>query len=272
VIQSHSGEGGGLVQRDWVRGKAGTLDSVRFQARYQRGEWRTLVFRDMVLDDIRSCSRPPVVVDVGCGKGFDGSPEIQEGLAAASARYIGVEPDNTVVPPRHIHQFHSCLFENADIEPESVDVAFSVMVLEHVEKPVEFWAKVSAILRPGGVFWGFTVDRRHPFCHASQLAESLRIKDHLLTWLRGSRGVDRYENFPTFYRMNSPRQIRANGPPAGTFDFVNLSVVGQLDFYVPRRLRPLSHACDRLSIALGLPGHLLAMRWQKPAGTVNGGA
>lgn len=239
-----------------------------FKARYRAGEWRARIFRDMIIQDIRRISDPAVVLDIGCGGGFDGDQGLQEELAAAAGTYIGIEPDPEVTRPRCVNEFHNCIFENAPIEPESVDVAFCVMVMEHLQHPDLFWAQLARVLKPNGIFWGFTVDSRHLFCLASRWMQFLGIKDWYLDTLHGKRGVDRYLNYPVYYRMNAPRHFHGLVSDDGRFDFINLSRVGQLNHYVPSALRPVTNLFDRLGMMVGRPGYLCAVRWQpgsKPA-------
>jgi hypothetical protein len=62
--------------------------------RIARGEWRSVVLRDMILDDIASLGLTrPAMMDIGCGHGFDMSTELQRSLADVAGEYIGIEPD-----------------------------------------------------------------------------------------------------------------------------------------------------------------------------------
>ena len=235
-----------------------------FQDRYRSGQWRAEVFRDMILDECIGRKSRPVMLDIGCGSGFDGSRQIQREIAKVAATYIGIEPDPNMEPNDHFTRVQKCTFEECDLESDSVDIAFCVMVLEHIRSPEKFWNKLVEILRPGGVFWGFTMDRRHYFCNLSMLTERIRIKDRLLNMLRGERGRDRYENYETYYRANTPAQILENLDSETTTSFVNFDRVGQLDYYFPKLLIPVAHGVDRIRQILHLPGSLLAVRVEKP--------
>jgi SAM-dependent methyltransferase len=209
----------------------------------------------MILDDLASFPTAPTVLDIGCGSGFDDDIELQRSIVASAGRYIGVDPDAAEGP-----QFHRAAFEDAPIEPGSIDLSFAVMVLEHIADPARFWGKVHEVLRDGGVFWGFTMDARHWFRLASRWSERLRFKDLYLTLLHGKRGVDRYANYPTCYRANSPDQVRAHTGAFRSVQFVNFQKIGQLNYYLPGALRPVGHLIDRAEAALGRPGTMLAVR------------
>ncbi|HEX6612618.1 MAG TPA: class I SAM-dependent methyltransferase [Rhodanobacteraceae bacterium] len=247
-----------------VPGAAGPWSA--YKARYSSGEWRGPIFRDLILADARAMKQRPdklTFLDIGCGGGFDGDIGLQQSLSEAADFYIGVEPDREIQLSDVFTDTHRCCFEDAPIPEESVDVAFAVMVLEHVKDPRAFWGKLHRVLRGGGCFWGLTVDARHWFVLMSALMEKLRLKDAYLDGLHGRRGEMRYENYPVCYRANTPRQIARLTTGFSAIDILNFRRVGQLDFYIPGRLRWLGHLLDSLAIAAGLPGPVMAVRVEK---------
>ncbi|MEJ7636726.1 MAG: methyltransferase domain-containing protein [Singulisphaera sp.] len=202
---------------------------------------------------------PPTILDIGCGRGFDGDVPLQESIAAGRA-FIGVEPDPRILLGPYFSATHRCTFEDAPIPANSVHVAFAVMVLEHLADPQRFWDKLWEVLVAGGVFWGLTVDGRHPFCRASLWLEHLRLKDFYLDRLLGRRGAERYENYPVCYRSNTPRQVDRLAARFRHRDYVSFARVGQWSPYLPRPLRPWADAHDRRALRRGRPGTLLAIR------------
>ena len=144
-------------------------------ARYRAGEWRDRIFRDMVLADARVLGPEPAILDIGCGQGLDGSLPLQASIADVAGRFIGIEPDPEVALGDHFTETHRCLFEEAAVEPGSIDLAYAVMVLEHLPRPQTFWDKLFELLVDGGVFWGLTVDARHPFSRFSLWADRLNV-------------------------------------------------------------------------------------------------
>jgi len=241
----------------------GAPDWREFQERFAAGEWRAPIFRDMIAADASELARERpalTILDIGCGGGFDGDSGLQASLARLATTFVGVEPATDVEPGLPFTTVHRCLFEEAPIQPGSVDLAFAVMVLEHLDRPERFWGKLHEVLRPGGVFWGFTVDARHWFVPVSMLAERLRIKDRYLDLLHGKRGVERYENYGVHYRANTPTQVHTLGTGFRSTTALNFSKVGQADYYVPRGFRWLARAVDHVTIKAGLPGCILAVR------------
>jgi SAM-dependent methyltransferase len=162
---------------------------------------------DLIVADVAQMEPPLTFLDIGCGKGFDTDIPLQRSLVNRADRYIGIEPDTSVTPIPSIQEVHRCTLEDAPLPAESVNVAFAIMVLEHLKDPQPFWDRLLDVLAPGGVFWALTVDARHWVCQASLWLERLRLKELYLTYLLGNRGQERYENYPVYYRCNAPRQI-----------------------------------------------------------------
>lgn len=232
--------------------------------RYINGEWRAPIFRDLILSDAKKLSSDNLTfLDIGCGGGFDSDPKIQHAIAQVPKKFIGIEPDTEMELSDIFTSVHRCCFENAHIEPNSIDIAYAAMVLEHFENPHLFWSKIFEILRPGGVFWGFTVDARHWFVSASLLTEKLHIKDLYLNMLHGKRGEQRYENYGVFYRSNTPQQIEKLTERFTSKTILNFHRIGQVDYYIPKKLRWLSRTFDRFSISRGWPGSTMAVRVEK---------
>lgn len=235
----------------------------KYTAKYRSGVCRDRVFLDVIFDDTRPLGRNLTFLDIGCGRGFDNDVPLQQSVARAAGQFIGVEPDPAVTPGSYFHCVHRCLFEHAPLAADSIDVAYAIMVLEHVAQPQLFFDKLWRVLRKGGVFWGLTVDRRHWFCRCSLWLGRLGIKEFYLNRLLGRRGQDRYENYPVYYRSNSPQQIEAAALQFARRDYMNLSRVGQCDGYFPPLLWPLLNRWDAHRLRKNRPGTLLVVRLEK---------
>lgn len=234
-----------------------------FIKRYQGGEWRARIFRDMILDDAARRGQRLTFVDIGCGHGFDGDTPLQQSIAQTAGRYVGIEPDATIQLGDYFAEKHNCFFEHAPIQTAQADVALCIMVLEHLPDPQAFFDKLYDILVPGGVFWALTPDGRHWYSRASVMSEKLHIKDFYLNMLHGRRGTERYENYPAFYRCNTPDDIRRYARKFSQCDCISLARVGQCNPYFPRVLHRLSEWHDRRAIQRNKPGTILAIRLQK---------
>lgn len=238
-----------------------------YQERYAAGEYRALVFRDMIIDEMDQMSLgkvgKTVVADIGCGGGFDGDNRIQQEIARHAGEYIGIEPDKEIELLPIFTKAYRTTLEDAPIQAGSVDLAFAVMVLEHIDNPELFWKRIYQMLRPGGVFWGFTIDARHWFVHASLLFDRLGIKDKYLTALHGKRGEKRYENYGVYYRINHPEAVHAQTAAFSRSENASFQKIGQLAYYFPTGTRWIASAVDRLDRLRGKPGNVIAIRVER---------
>jgi SAM-dependent methyltransferase len=232
--------------------------------RFERGDvCRDRIFHDLILDDASRLGRRPAIVDIGCGRGLDGDLPLQRSIGAAASHFIGVDPDPAIEVDDTFTESHPCLFEDAPLTPSSIDLAYAAMVLEHIPEPQRFWDKLHEVLTDGGIFWGMTVDGRHPFCRTSLWLERLRVKDLYLHLLFGRRGLERYENYPTFYRTNTPEAVGRLGRAFHDVDCLSLTRLGLWSCHYPPLLRPLVDAFDRRRIRHNQPGILLLIRAAK---------
>jgi SAM-dependent methyltransferase len=215
----------------------------------------------MILEDVNALGPGPTVLDIGCGDGFDGELELQRMIAKTSGRFIGVEPDTGIDLGDHFSESHRCFLEDAHIAPGSVDLAYAVMVLEHLKSPQPFWDKLHTVLKAGGVFLGLTVDARHLFSRLSLWTGRLRIKDLYLDLVLGrAREEARYKNYPTYYRSNTPGDLARVASAFQRCECVNFARVGQWSPYLPTRLRGFADSLDRRSLRNGRLGTLLIVR------------
>jgi SAM-dependent methyltransferase len=215
----------------------------------------------MILTDIAAKSEVglsrPTVLDIGCGHGFDNDSALQKSLAANAGSYIGVEPDDNIELQPIFSDVYRCFFEDASIPENSVDIAFAVMVLEHILHPQAFWDKLYTVLRKDGVFWALTVDSQHWFVAASLLMERLHLKDWYLRLLHRQK---HYENYRTYYRSNSLAQVRQLARSFNQLQTTSLGWKGQVDYYIPHRLRPIGRRADWLLSRQGKVGVNLLIR------------
>ncbi len=239
------------------------FDWPKYLNRYQAGERRGAIFADLICELISTQgalrNRPANVLDIGCGQGFDDIMAHQIDIASGAGRLIGVEPDIEVEIGAHFDQVFRTSFEDAAISPGSIDVAYSFMVLEHVRDPQAFMCKLREVLTPGGVFIGITPDSRHPFCLASKLMDALRIKNLYMRTRGGTESFARYENYPTYYRLNSPSQIKNYASGFSVVDCANFAREGCLNYYLPQRLHAAAELVDRQMMKRGLPGTMLVV-------------
>lgn len=221
-------------------------------ARLDKGEWRTPVFFEVISREIsaRRRARAPTVLDIGCGLGFDSELNFQEALSLQAGRFIGVEPDPTVDPPRVFSELYRTTLENASIESGSVDVAYAVMVMEHIADPAAFWSRLHNILSPGGVFVAFTVNGAHWFASVTRFLSLTKLKTAYLDLVYGDRGTERYADYPVYYRTNTRKQIEHFARGFRSVEMMTFGAVGGVAAYVPPRLQTLVRAVDGVAYRL----------------------
>ena len=71
--------------------------------RYLGGEWRSPIFKDLVVESLTPDS---TVLDIGCGHGFDHDAELQQEISGQCARLIGIEPDPEIAIPSCFDECH----------------------------------------------------------------------------------------------------------------------------------------------------------------------
>ena len=221
-------------------------------ARLRTTEWRTPIFFEMVSREIGTLTgnRRPTVLDIGCGLGFDCEVRYQQALSTQAGRFIGIEPDRTIDPPKFFSEVYQTTLEEAPIAQGSVDVAYAVMVLEHVADPAAFWSRLHEILAPGGVFLAFSVNGAHWFAPIARFMSIIKLKTKYLDLLRGKRGADRYKDYPVYYRTNTVRQIRRHARQFRAIRTDLFGAIGNVADYAPGPLQPTVRAVDSLTYRL----------------------
>lgn len=133
------------------------------------------------------------ILDIGCGGGI-----LSEPLARMGATVTGVEPaaNNLAVARAHAEDqglsidYQSGMAEDLVAEGRSFDVVLAMEVIEHVPDVQGFVDTAAALIRPGGLFGGSTLNR-------TKRAFALAIigAEYLLRWL--PVGTHRWEKFVT---------------------------------------------------------------------------
>ena len=155
------------------------------------------------------------VLDVGAGSGFRSTYAIK-----GRVRQIwGVDLDPRVATNPLLDRGYVADGATMPLPDNSVDVVFSIYVQEHIEDPASFARELFRVLKPGGTYLSLTPNRFHyvPLVAAitpTSLHRSLNAK-------RGRSGED---TFPTFYRLNTAREIERQFCGAG-FKLPNITAI-----------------------------------------------
>ena len=90
------------------------------------------------------------ILDVGCGDGFHLRLLREFGNKSWKLEGIDLDPRAIEAAERSGLKVHLGSVESLDLKPESYDVIYTIQTIEHVERPDEFLAAVSRLIKPGG--------------------------------------------------------------------------------------------------------------------------
>jgi SAM-dependent methyltransferase len=159
---------------------------------------------------VRQRVRPGLcLLDAGCGRYAERLIRVCPG----AARAIGVDlveftPDALAAPGIELHRGDLGALPLPD---SSVDLIYSVSVMEHLENPATVYREVHRVLRPGGQFLFLTPNL---WDYASLAARI--IPNRLHPWIvRRTEGRLEADTFPTHFRSNTPVAVRHLAREAG---------------------------------------------------------
>lgn len=146
------------------------------------------------------------VLDIGCGGDL---PDAFKSLRGKFGELDGVDPDPAIVDHPLLARRWNGPLESSGLPAASYNLAYAYNVLEHVADPAPFLAAVCRVLKPGGVFYALTPNSVHPFAALSRSVEVIGLKGYA----RGKLGLAengrmRVNDYPTYYRCNSPGSVR----------------------------------------------------------------
>lgn len=249
-----------------------SFDVLKTAYNFHKVSDRRRLFANLVCRELEALDTSPKrVLDVGCGRGLGRDPAkatmYLRQIAQKTDELWGIEPDADIEPePGIMTRVIHAPMETADVTPEFFDVAFSFLVLEHVQDPLGFFKAVHRTLKPGGVFLFLTMNSRHYFTRTAKLAHAMKIDELALRLARGKRGHDYH--YPVAYRCNSPEQIdpfaqeAGFDPPAYVYEEANGA-----ESYFRGPLRPIFWAGQFKRRVFKIQHHLLNLigRIEKPS-------
>ncbi|HET8548698.1 MAG TPA: class I SAM-dependent methyltransferase [Bryobacteraceae bacterium] len=154
-------------------------------------------------------------LDLGCGRQFVpdwcASRERQAEIARRASILAGVDLDAALAEHPLLQLRAFAVGAHLPFRDESFEIVTANMVFEHVEDPLAILIEIRRVLVPGGQLIFHTPNRRCPYIRvASLLSEPLKHK--IIWWLerRSERDI-----FPTYYRVNTPEEIKELGIRAG---------------------------------------------------------
>lgn len=201
-------------------------------------------------------------LDIGCGTGISEDVRVNQAYLAGIRERVdelwGAEPDDSVQPaPGMFDRFFPTTLESLDLKGETVDLAYSYMVQEHVEDADAFFSALARHMAPGAVYVGLTINARHGFALITRLLRQLRLEEIALRLVRGRV----HYHYPVRYRANDIELLRAVAIRAGFHSptFATLEQPTDTVGYFKGPLRPLHWLMQWKRLVLRRPNSLLTL-------------
>jgi ubiquinone/menaquinone biosynthesis C-methylase UbiE len=175
--------------------------------RFYRPEFRGMYdrFSDVIHEHVR---KGDVMLDAGCGSGRVFQYAFDE---ANRPRLIaGVDLTEEPKGNRNVDAAARADLARLPFRDATFDIAISSHVAEHLTQPEAVFGELSRVLKPGGRLLILTPNRWH---YVTVSAALMPHSFHLR--FNQSRGVDAHDIFPTVYRANTAKRLRALYESAG---------------------------------------------------------
>ena len=158
------------------------------------------------------------VLDIGCGRT---APNLSQLIGKAEKLY-GIDVVDFTVDNPAMQLFPNDVRDMKDIPSNSVDLAYSRAVMEHLENPEQAYAEIARVLKPGGVYV-FTTPSIYDYGSIAALLIPNRFHAKIVSATEGRAGED---VFPTVFGSNSRRAITRQAAEVG-LDIDHFAYIGQ---------------------------------------------
>jgi SAM-dependent methyltransferase len=174
--------------------------------------------------EIEGIVRPDdTLLDAGCGR----SAELIELFAAKVHRAIGIDLLDSVAVVSSNCRYIRTDLSSTGLPDNSVDVAVSRSVMEHLDEPLVVYKELFRVLKPGGRFVFLTPNLWDYSSILSKLIPN-RFHGFIVARTEGRREED---TFPTRYLSNTPSRIRKLSGESG-FDLMTCQYLNQYPNYL----------------------------------------
>lgn len=159
----------------------------------------TSPFERFTAEAQRMVKEQSVVLHGGCGA------DDSMGLRAVARKTIGIDLDEWIARNTDLDLAVIGELCYMPLRDRSVDIVLARWVLEHMSNPALFFHESARVLRPGGQLLLMTTNQYHYFALAVRMTP-LRFQRWFVKNVFGGSPDD---VFPTFYRANTSRRLRA---------------------------------------------------------------
>lgn len=137
-------------------------------------------------------------------------------------RVVGADIDKAVLKNEDLDQAIVIERGNLPFSDNYFDLAWSDFVLEHIENPLEFLVEIYRVLKPSASFFFRTPNKHH---YVSLIGRMTPHWFHEIIANRARRlASNAHPPYPTYYRLNSGKEISASARFAG-FRLVEMKFV-----------------------------------------------
>lgn len=159
-------------------------------------------------DAVEARIRPDsAVLDIGCGRT---APNLSR-LVGKAGKLYGIDVIDFTVADPSMNLFRNDVGAMADIPDNSIDIAYSRAVMEHIDNPDAAFAELARVLKPGGVYIFITPSI---YDYGSILAMLIPNRFHAKI-VNATEGRAEEDVFPTVFACNSLRALRRQTARAG---------------------------------------------------------
>jgi SAM-dependent methyltransferase len=154
------------------------------------------IFEQAILDHLEPSH---TVLDIGCGRR---APNLTK-LRGRAKSLIGLDMVDFEIDEPDLILRTGSVCQMSGIEHNSVDLAYSRSVMEHIEDAERAFSEICRVLRPAGRYIFLTPNF---WDYASLIAYVVPNRFHA-TIVRWSEGRSEEDTFPTYYRANTYYRI-----------------------------------------------------------------
>jgi ubiquinone/menaquinone biosynthesis C-methylase UbiE len=168
-----------------------------------------------------------VILDIGCGRGSCGAD-----ILARSQNVIGQDPDTQAVEqnPYITKKLPGDFDVLNELSDNSIDLAVSSWVLEHIDNPDALFLQLKRLLKPGASFIGLTPNKKSYVTILSRLIPN-SLHPFLVKKIWGRAEQDTY---PTRYKINTVEKLRSYAERYG-FVVDELNLLRDPSYYIADR-------------------------------------